>query len=76
MIYQSFDYEYLSGLELSEPEDSEKIIIKAIHEGNLKTVNNILEENAHILMANLNIEKLSVLPTGKIIPALKSGYSL
>ena len=76
MIYYSFDCEYFPGFELSEPEDSVRMMIKAIHEGNLKTVENILEENAHVLMAELNMEKLSFLPAGKIITALKSGYIL
>ena len=72
IIYYSFDSEYLSGLELSEPEDPVRMIIKAIHEGNLKTVENILEENTHLLMAELDIEKLSFLTTGKIITEFKS----
>ena len=52
------------------------MMIKAIHEGNLKAVENILEENTHLLMAELHMEKLSFLPAGKIIAALKSVDSL
>ena len=51
------------------------MMIKAIHDGNLKTVENILEKNHHVLMTELNMEKQSFLSAGagKIIIGWKSG---
>ena len=67
MIYSDDDHEYISGVKLSDPEDPEIQIVKAIQEGDIESVENLVKKNTHLLIADINTEKLSILSNGNKI---------
>ena len=44
-------------MDLSEMEDPERMMVKAIHEGSLETVADILRNNTDIFMKKISTEK-------------------